>query len=266
MYELTEDLRKEYNDLFSSMVVRPERFAYVDGIIGSVIVSHKATLKLVEERTGVPYFIVGAIQTRESGLDYSRHLHNGDPLTARTVHVPAGRPKMGNPPFTWQASAIDALTMFGWNAHTDWSISGCLFLLESYNGFGYRNHGIHSPYLWSFSNHYARGKYVRDGVYDSNAVDMQIGTAVILRRMAEMGLASFPDLSDRKAPLEEISEYADVAMYDKDKLRVLQLQSLLNEAPGIWLMADGVAGPKTAAAYYRVTGRRLVGDVTQYTS
>ena len=40
-----------------------------------------------------------------------------------------------------------------------------LYELERYNGFGYRDRRpqVLSPYLWSFSNHYSRGKYVADG-------------------------------------------------------------------------------------------------------
>jgi len=38
---------------------------------------------------------------------FKLHLHNGDPLTARTVNVPKGRPKTGQPPFAWGISAKD---------------------------------------------------------------------------------------------------------------------------------------------------------------
>jgi len=33
----------------------------------------------------------------ECGLDFTRHLHNGDPLIARTVRAPAGRLVDGRP-------------------------------------------------------------------------------------------------------------------------------------------------------------------------
>jgi len=46
---------------------------------------------------------------------------------------------------------------------------------------------VKSPYLWSFSNHYLKGKYVADGKWDPNAVSQQAGAMVILRRLAGAG-------------------------------------------------------------------------------
>jgi hypothetical protein len=43
-----------------------------------------------------------------------------------------------------------------------------LTIWHSNNGFGYRAHGINSPYLWSYSNQYHAGKFVSDGVYSPN--------------------------------------------------------------------------------------------------
>ncbi len=99
----------------------------------------------------------------EASQNFTRHLHNGDPLTARTRQVPAGRPRTGNPPFTWEASATDALTLDGFNSWTDWTVAGALFKLERFNGSGYRLYHpqVKSPYLWSFSNHYTEGQICR---------------------------------------------------------------------------------------------------------
>jgi lysozyme family protein len=58
--------------------------------------------------------------------------------------------------------------------------------LEEYNGLGYAARGVPSPYVWSGTDQYRSGKYVRDGVYDPNAVDSQLGCAGLL--MAMMGL------------------------------------------------------------------------------
>lgn len=63
-----------------------------------------------------------------------------------------------------------------------------LYLLEAYNGFGYRGRGVPSPYLWSFSNLYRAGKFVADCVFDPNTVSKQCGAAVMVRVMQERGL------------------------------------------------------------------------------
>lgn len=131
----------------------------------------------------MPWWFVGIIHSLEASCYFTRHLHNGDSLKARTVNVPKGRPVKGEPPFTFFASAYDALTMPGkaYHKELDWSIPKILWNLEGYNGYGYRLYrGIHSPYLWAGTNHYTAGKYVRDGVWDPNAISTQSGAAGLM--------------------------------------------------------------------------------------
>jgi lysozyme family protein len=61
--------------------------------------------------------------------------------------------------------------------------------MESFNGFGYRRHGLASPYLWSGTSLYLRGKYVSDGRFDPLALDGQLGCCAILKRMLSRGLS-----------------------------------------------------------------------------
>ena len=56
-------------------------------------------------------------------------------------------------------------------------------VLEEYNGLGYASRGVPSPYVWSGTDQYRSGKYVRDRVYDPNAVDSQLGCAGLLMAM-----------------------------------------------------------------------------------
>jgi hypothetical protein len=200
----------------------------------------------------------------ESSLNFTRHLHNGDPLANRTVRVPGGRPRTGTPPFTWEESAIDAISMKKLGARTDWSLAGTLFQLEAYNGWGYRRFHPHvlSPYLWSFSNHYISGKYVADGRWSESAVSQQCGAAVLLRRMAELGQIKFED-----QPLPLPDDDALVVVYSMAKSgdpamvsRAEELQRWLNTFPGIFVKVDGIPGNRTSEAYRRVTGAYLPGD------
>jgi lysozyme family protein len=46
----------------------------------------------VAGEVGIPWYVVAVIHNMEAGQNLRTHLHNGDSLTARTVHVPAGRP------------------------------------------------------------------------------------------------------------------------------------------------------------------------------
>lgn len=144
------------------------------------------TVKVLHPEAAIPWYFVGLVHLMECTLSFRHHLHNGDPLSRRTVHVPAGRPVKGKPPFTFLESAVDALVFQGLHNETDWSIEKMLYRLEGYNGYGYRQyHNMPSPYLWAGSNLYVKGKYVSDGKFDPEAVSTQIGTALILKRLLE---------------------------------------------------------------------------------
>ena len=247
---LTQAIRSEYQQLWTSCTIRPSRAAAVDALVDR-IARNKSRYAAAGRPHDVPWYVVGIIHMLESGGNFATHLHNGDPLTARTVHVPAGRPRLGRPPFTWEESAADAVkqNLRGWS---DWSIAGTLYLFERYNGFGYRSKAIHSPYLWSFSTHYSKGKYVRDGVYSPTAVSGQCGAAVLLRRMAERALVS-PEGQPRRGP---VLRYAPNKTTEEGK----RFQEFLNTFPGVALKVDGDLGQRTSDAFRKVAGHYLVGD------
>lgn len=146
---------------------------------------------------GIPWWFIGITHFMEAGIFYPKqfdyHLHCGDLLTGRTIHVPKGRPKF-NPhngteppsatnPYTWEESALDAIRFMGYDKQTVWGIPQCLFLFEKYNGMGYNNRGLLSPYVWSYTNHYTKGKFVEDGKFDPEKVSKQPGTAAILKML-----------------------------------------------------------------------------------
>jgi lysozyme family protein len=188
---LTEQLRKEYDRLYTTIVIKPNRAVQLDRSI-KMIVAGKPRYEQVSQRTGVPWPLIGVIHCLECDCNFNCHLHNGDPLNRRTVNAPKNRPVHGNPPFKWEDSAVDALQFQELNKWTDWSISGSLYKLELYNGFGSRNHGVATPYLWGGTTFYTKGKYILDGKWDVNAISAQIGGAAILYKMNKMGLIKFP--------------------------------------------------------------------------
>ncbi|WP_245453663.1 hypothetical protein [Bradyrhizobium sp. AC87j1] len=55
----------------------------------------------------------------------------------------------------------------------------------------YAARGLPSPYLWSGTNQYRAGKYVRDGVFDPGKVDPQLGCAALMIALMELD----PDVS-----------------------------------------------------------------------
>ena len=146
------------------------------------LIAAKARYCAVEKKTGVPWFVIAVIHQRESSQSFARSLAQGDPWDRVSVHVPKGR----GPFASWEEAAVDALVNCAPYAATnrDWSVSGILTLLERYNGLGYFNRGLPSPYLWAGTDQYVAGKYVADGVFDAAVVDRQLGCAGLLKAMA----------------------------------------------------------------------------------
>ncbi|MFG1182221.1 peptidoglycan-binding protein [Xanthobacter versatilis] len=188
---LDDQLAAEYAGLFASLVIRPERRDEVQRVADRLLrPANRKQYETVEAATSVPWFVVAIIHNLEADMAFSAHLHNGDPLTARTVHEPAGLPKKApasGGAYSWVESAIDALAYDGLDTWTKWTVPGIAYALERYNGFGYRTRFpfVKSPYLWGFSNVYTRGKFIRDGVFSPDAVSQQCGGMTLLSALMD---------------------------------------------------------------------------------
>lgn len=160
--------------------VSPGLIHLIDGI-SHRLTAAKPRYQTVEAKTGVPWAAIAVIHERESSQSWLASLAQGDPWNRESVHVPKGR----GPFPSWEAAAEDALVVCPPHAANwhDWSIAGALTLLEQYNGTGYANMGLPSPYIWASTDQYSHGKYIADGHFDTNAIDHQIGCAALLARM-----------------------------------------------------------------------------------
>lgn len=139
----------------------------------------------VQAMTGVAWQFVACTHYRESNLDFSTQLGQGDPLNRVSIHVPTGR----GPFASFEDGAYDALvncSPYAARIH-DWSMPGLLTRLEMYNGLGYAKRGLPSPYVWSGTDQYHSGKYIRDRVFDPNTVDKQLGVAGLIISLGEAG-------------------------------------------------------------------------------
>ncbi len=180
-------LSDEYVRLFASATLQPERDEMAKWHL-KMLLNSRARYEKVASLTGVPWYFIGVTHGLEASFNFRAHLHNGDfPLSRRTRQVPSGRPRVWLPPDDWTSSARDALALLGFTGQKDWSLSRTLYRLEAYNGLGYRSYGVPTPYLWSFSNHYARGKFVADGKWNANARSQQCGAAVMLKLLDDVG-------------------------------------------------------------------------------
>lgn len=173
----------------------------------------------VAAKTRVPWWFIAVVHEREASQHWNTQLGQGDPLNEVSTHKPRGR----GPFQTWEEGAEDALVNCSPYAarNTDWSIGGALTMLEEYNGLGYAGRGVPSPYIWSGTDQYKSGKYVRDGVYDPSVVDEQLGCAGLLKAMITLdsgitftGAVREPkvDTKPTVVPQPEISQNIFVSM------------------------------------------------------
>jgi lysozyme family protein len=179
----------------------------------------------------IPWQFIGVVHYMESGGRFDRHIHNGDPLTSRTKDVPSGRPEAApadGKAYTWEESTRDWITLKGLDRVKDWSIARMLYEAERNNGWGYLNK-CNSPYLWSGTTLYTRGKYIRDHVWSSTAVSGQIGVVPMLKLLMNEEVEPMTDL------VTAMKTYATVApelvrrIIDGDTFASKVLREALNQ-------------------------------------
>lgn len=165
-------LEQSIGEQLKRAVVRPEYQGAIDRA-ARLIAANKGRYRAIQKATGVPWAWIGAVHMRESSCNFDGVLHNGEKIIGTgevTSLVPSGR----GPFDTWEEAAIDALKLKGLEKVKDWSPERVAYEAERFNGFGYR--GRHaSPYVWSGTNLYNRGKYTSDGNYDASHKDAQLG-------------------------------------------------------------------------------------------
>lgn len=198
------------------------------------------------------YVFLAVTHERESSMNFNTHLGQGDPLTnkngvpIKTVHVPAGRGPFSGPT-AFEDAAVDALwycAPYAAKNNKDWTISGILTYLERYNGLGYANRGVPSPYLWAGTDQYVRGKYIADGVYSATAVDSQPGCAGLLLALDAMD----PDVDFSKIVAPTFTN-PDEILYDDTIHDAAWLQRALNKLGAVpKLDVDGIYGMGTRNA------------------
>jgi lysozyme family protein len=178
-----DHLREEYTALLVHMKIT--RTAVVD-------LTAKRLLRFVDQgcyaevaaKTGIPQPVIAASFEREASSNFNLSPAQGDPWRQRSVHVPKNR----GPFASWTAAAIDAYHLDHLDAvgAKNWSWERACFEEELFNGFGYRIHGVHSPYLFAGSSAYTKAKFTGDGRFNASAVDQQLGVIPIMYRMVEL--------------------------------------------------------------------------------
>jgi lysozyme family protein len=238
-----ESLQDGYNRNWANLEIRPSAAAQAKKTANRLL-NGKDIYKEIEAKTEVPWYFIGLCHSRESDFDFNTYLGNGQSLSRVTTEVPRGRGPFGGPN-AFVDGAVDALRLQKLVGANDWSIARILYRLEGYNGFGYHNFGVNSPYLYGGSTLYGpteakAGKYIRDGVFSASTVDPQLGTAVILKALMDLDSSinfGAPHVNGESEPDDEQAN---------DVVAVQRALNALGVVPA--LADDGILGPKTMAA------------------
>ena len=134
---------------------------------------------VAEQVTGVPWFVIACIHNLEAGQSFTKNMVNGQRLDRVTTWVPKGL----GPWTSWESSCVDAFAIK--KQPKFWTLENTLYFLERYNGTGYlRFHSdVNSPYLWSYTDQYTKGKYVSDGKWSNSAVSKQMGAVAVIKTL-----------------------------------------------------------------------------------
>jgi lysozyme family protein len=205
---------------------------------------------------------------RESGLDFRTSPAQGDRWDKVSVNVPRGVGPFKN--------FVDAAI---WSYHYDgidrnsspWSWPYLCWAWEKFNGFGPRDHGRVSGYVWSGTDQYTGGKYVSDGHWDASARDQQLGCVGLALELVKLepslGLdESVPTIPDIPTPIPVTPTPPAVSGGSHG---VAWLQQSLNKVIAAELVVDGSYGRRTRNAVrlfqarQGITADGLFGPITE---
>jgi lysozyme family protein len=153
-------------------------------LVAHRLLQSKPRFLALQQASGVPALWTMPTFERE-GPDFNAYFGNGDPLDKPTHDVPRNR----GPFKTWEDGALDALKLDEITEPPElgeWTWEWALWTWERWNGFGPRDHGRPSGYLWSGTSIYKGGKYIADGVWSRGTVDKQLGTVIIAKCIAQL--------------------------------------------------------------------------------
>ena len=252
-----------YRQLFRSVEILPDWGLRVRSVLERIRGQQDRYERALKPFGDLPWEMLALVHALEADCDPDRQVLNGERWDETTTRTPEGY----GPWPSWEAAAADAIVRNKWHRRSAWSPAWILKRLEQFNGLGYAQRGVHSPYLWSGTQHGVRtGKFVADGVYDANAVSEQVGAGALLWAMRAWGEPSDPRYSpvlpiqfdlEGEAIRPEIVAY-QVALNEMILSPVVE--SLRRVRFGAPLKVDGWAGRRTSEATWFITGNYLPGD------
>ena len=172
-YRTTENRISQISDFMPSYSYEIQRFL-------DAFEQNREIYVTISERTNVPIEIIAIIHYRENTTDYLNGNFKID-ITNGTDH-----PDYTDNQFIEQAENVfnrkyfqRFLNKYSLYPGTN-DVIGMLCYMEVYNGLGYYESGILSPYIYSGTPLYESGKYTEDHVYEQDTEDQQMGAYYLL--------------------------------------------------------------------------------------
>ena len=175
-----EELRVDYELKFEACQITDVKA--VSKVVAKII-TNGPFYEEAELQTNVPWYLIGAIHSKEASCNMSKQIFNGEPWSKRTTLVPKGL----GPWKSWLDSTMMSLNQY---KNQNWTLAKCLYFSEKWNGMGYRikHPEVNSPYLWASTNLYSKGGYPSDGKFDENYVAKNPGVGAIIKYISENGI------------------------------------------------------------------------------
>lgn len=171
-----DDLQADYTQRLAAMKFTQQMAAKA---VAERLLKNRDRFLALQASCGVPALWVMPVFERENP-SFDDYLGNGDAIDKATVHVPKGR----GPFVTWEAGAADSLVLDHVTLCPEWTWARACYEWELWNGFGPRNHGRTSGYLWTGTDQYEGGKYIADGVWSRGTWDKQLGCVIVATQIA----------------------------------------------------------------------------------
>ncbi len=167
-----KDIEREYSALWLTAAIDKDTEMQARSWARTAL-SARPLYDPISKGTGVPWFIVAILHKLQCNGDIGRRLADGLPRREGT----------------FEQDAIAAIKASEIGGHVSWPFWRILWAMEKFNGadFGYRAHGIHSPYLWAGTSAYETGVFVQPGVFSRTIpARWRLGAAVLLRALVSV--------------------------------------------------------------------------------
>ena len=133
----------------------------------------------IAEDVGLPPAVIAVIHYRENSINFFAEEFNIDITNGSNLEESISQDNFLDRTRNVIQTQQEKISGLNLTVETT-DIISMLCFTEMYNGWGYYDNHLISPYSYSGTNIYESGKFISDGTYDPNVIDKQIGAYRLL--------------------------------------------------------------------------------------